>query len=187
VLSIIIPNHNEPNIEKVTVILRESYPEAQIIIVDDPSGNGKGWAVRTGLGNTAGESVVFLDADMDIHPKMIKRLLPFLEDYDIVVGAKQINKGLLQRKILTFLSRLYIRVLFGLAIDTQTGIKVFRRKAIPDWKTDGYGFDIEVLYKARKLGFSMIEVPIDAAISKRMSWKSILGTLKESLRIRFLL
>jgi len=182
-LSIIIPDYNEPNIKLMKAETRRYFPSAEIIIVHDLNGKGKGRAVREGLAQATGDLIAFLDADLDIHPKMINRLLPFLEDYDIVVGMKGIEKGLLKRRFITHLSRLYIRLMFGLKCDTQTGIKLFKREAIQDWKTDGFAFDIELLMKAKKKGYKMVEVPIDAKITVGVSLKAILRTFKESLKI----
>ncbi len=183
-ISIIIPNHNEPNIETIKGIIPTYFPLAQVIVVDDIDGNGKGWAIRQGLKKAVGEIIVFLDADMDIDPKMIKRLLPFLEDYDIVVGTKKIDKGLMSRRILTMLSRLYIRLMFGLRVDTQTGIKLYKREVLKDWVTNGYAFDIEILAKAKKEGYTMIEVPIDATITRKISFKVMFKTLLDTLKIK---
>ena len=182
-ISIIIPDFNEPNIKLMKAETRRYFPSAEIIIVHDLNGKGKGRAVREGLAQATGDLIAFLDADLDIHPKMINRLLPFLEDYDIVVGMKGIEKGLLKRRFITHLSRLYIRLMFGLKCDTQTGIKLFKREAIQDWKTDGFAFDIELLMKAKKKGYKMVEVPIDAKITVGVSLKAILRTFKESLKI----
>ena len=182
-ISIIIPDYNEPNIKLMKAETRRYFPSAEIIIVHDLNGKGKGRAVREGLAQATGDLIAFLDADLDIHPKMINRLLPFLEDYDIVVGMKGIEKGLLKRRFITYLSRAYIRVMFGLKCDTQTGIKLFKREAIQDWKTDGFAFDIELLMKAKKKGYKMVEVPIDAKITVGVSLKAILRTFKESLKI----
>jgi glycosyltransferase involved in cell wall biosynthesis len=186
-LSVIIPDYNAFEAQETTYVCRRYFPDAQIIRATDLEGRGKGWAIREGLKKAEGDIICFLDADMDISPRMILRLLPFLNDYDMVVGSKGINKGLLQRRIITYLSRIYIRLLFGLRVHTQTGIKLYKREAIPEWKSDGFAFDIEILSKAKKNGFTMIEVPVEATITKGMKWKPILKTLMETLKIRFLL
>lgn len=183
-LSIILPNRNEKGIGDMVRCCIRYFPTAQIIVSDDPDSRGKGWAIRNGLDKAHNRYIVLIDGDFDIHPRMINRLLPFLEDYDIVVGTKPLT-GSLSRKILTFLSRIYIRILFGLKIDTQTGIKVFRRETLTSWKTDGYAYDIEILAKAHRRGFDMIEIPIEASITRKMSAKNILQTLIDSLKIKW--
>lgn len=186
-ITFIIPNRNEPRVKEVVNHIHkqfpaEKFPALQVIVSDDPEGKGKGWAIRRGIFKARNQIICLIDGDMDIHPRMAHRLLPFLLDYHIVVGKKQI-RGLLSRRILTALSRLYIWSLFGLNIDTQTGIKLFRRQAIPYFETDGYMFDLEILVKAKKAGVRIIEVPVEANIERKMKLSSILKCFAESLKI----
>ena len=143
-ISILVPSNLEPNILKMMMALEDAFPYAQIITANDRYRKGKGWAVREALKKADGDIIVFIDGDGDIHPNMIKRLLPYIRYYDIVVGKKNCSK-LFSRRIITILSRLYIKLLFGLNVDTQTGVKVFRREALLPWKTDSFAFDIEIL------------------------------------------
>jgi glycosyltransferase involved in cell wall biosynthesis len=181
-ISVIIPCKNEENIHKVVDGVEQLFPGSQILIASDRLGNGKGWAVRMGLKHATGDIIVFLDGDGDIHPRMINRLLPHLDEFDIVVGKKDL-RGFLSRRIITILSRLYIRLMFGLKCDTQTGIKAFKRAALLDWETNGFAFDIEILAKAHYSGFSMYEVTVDAEIVRKMKVKSIINTLFETFKI----
>lgn len=181
-ISILIPSRSEPNILKTMMAINEELPDAQVIIANDRYSKGKGWAVREALGEATGEYIAFLDGDMDIEPRMLWRLIPFTDDYDVVVGKKQI-RGLLSRRILTFLSRLYIRMFFGLNIDTQTGIKLFHRDALMEWKSDSFAFDIEILYNAKKAGKSIIEVPVETNIRKKAKLSSIWKCFIESLKL----
>jgi glycosyltransferase involved in cell wall biosynthesis len=182
-ISILVPNKTEARIGEMLVDLDKHFPDAQVITAVDRDGRGKGWAVRKALEYAEGDIIVIIDGDRDIEARMIKRLLPFLEDYDIVVGRKQI-RGILSRRILTRLSRWFIQILFGLGIDTQTGIKVFKRDAIFHWNTDGFMFDLEMLVKARIWGHSIIEVPVEARIERTMKAKSVVKCLIEAIKIR---
>ena len=182
-MSIILPNKNEPNIEVICGVLRHSYPRAEILIVNDPTGKGKGWALRQGVEKATGWPLIFIDADLDIDIYEITKLLPHLAHYDIVVGKKDLPRGF-KRRLLTLFSRLYIRLLFGISVDSQTGLKIFNYK--PEWKSDSFAFDIEILYKAKKMGKTMIEIPIKATVSDSKTLKDIWTTFKDSLRIRFL-
>lgn len=184
-LSILLPSHNEEGIEAFVEEVERVLPADQIIIARDRYSRGKGWAVREALLHARGDQIAFLDSDGDIPPRMLKRLLPFLEDYDCVVGSKKIYRAPWHRKIITHLSRLYIRIAFGLNVDTQTGIKLFRSEALEYWKTDGFFFDVEVLAKAKRRGMRIIEVPIEAEIKSGMSLKAIYLTLRESVWLWF--
>ncbi|RTK93059.1 glycosyltransferase [Candidatus Saccharibacteria bacterium] len=181
-LSIILPCRNEENIKQFVDEIAEMYPYAQIIVANDPHGMGKGWAIRQGLPEADGEFICFLDGDGEIDPRMIKRLFPFMEDYDIAVGVKPIS-GLLSRRILTFLSRYYIALCFNIKVDSQTGIKLFKRHTIPEFYNNGFLFDLEILAVAKQNGYKMIEVPIEANVRRRMKLSSIWRTFKESITL----
>jgi len=182
-LSIVLPSYREPRVYETLRVAKALFPDAQIIISPDNVGRGKGWAVRKGLLASLGDVIVFLDGDMDIHPRMIKRLLPFLEDYDVVVGGKGIGGFPLHRKLITLASRIYIKCLLWLDVDTQTGIKAMRRDAVLPWICTNFAFDMEFLYIAKKRGLKLIEVPVEAVVSKSKGPKVLIDTLLESLRI----
>lgn len=182
--SILIPNRNEPKIVEMLMALDELFgPGVQIIVAQDRESRGKGWALRQALGQAKGDLICFIDGDMDIHPRMILRLLPFIDDYDIVVGKKQI-RGIPSRRILTRLSRWLIQALFGLGVDTQTGIKLFRREALPYWKENGFMFDLEILAKSVRAGNTLIEVPVEANIERKMAGRSVVKCLWAAFKIR---
>ena len=183
-LSIVIPNHNEKDVDSFVKEIHRILPvKAEVIVSNDLDGKGKGWAVRQGLSLAVGGCVAFIDGDGDIAPRMLKRLLPFIEDFDIVVGSKSNSNAPLHRKIITHLSRIYIRMMFGLSMDTQTGIKIYRREVLENWITDGFLYDVEILAKAKRRGYNIIEVPIHAEITSSMSRGVLWRTLKESLKI----
>jgi len=182
--SVLIPNHLENNIEEFVKEIEKAFPCEQIIIATDRYGKGKGWALREALKEAKGDIIIFLDADGDISPKMIKRFLPFLEDCDAVIGSKTVVNSPLHRKIITYLSRVYIRLMFALPFDTQTGLKMFRRNILPSWKTDGYAFDIEILNKLKKNKARIIEIPIEASIKGKVSLKMLWRIFLETLKIR---
>lgn len=185
-LSILIPSRQEPKIHEMIKAVEEAFPEAQIVICNDRYGYGKGWAVRTALKEATGDIIGFIDGDLDIHPKMFNRLIPFLADYDIVIGKKQIRRSL-GRRILTKLSRVYTMLLFGLNINCQTGVKVFHRYALLDWQSNSFLFDVEILARARDKGLQIIEVPVEVrdfgSSSKPMKLKNIIRVLKETIKI----
>ena len=179
-LTIIMP---ATDLQKAQVMMEEVeaiFPGSQIIVSSNRQELGKGFAVREALKQATGEFICFLDGDGDISPKMIKRLIPYLVDYDIVVGVKPIS-GLWSRRIITYWSRLYIALLFGVKVSTQTGIKLFRRHTLTTWYSNGFLFDLEILCLAKKEGCTMIEVPIECqTINKPMKFISLWKTLKES-------
>jgi cellulose synthase/poly-beta-1,6-N-acetylglucosamine synthase-like glycosyltransferase len=180
VISIIIPSHNEPEIFRfIQKVEDEIYPH-QIITYNDRYSKGKGYALRKALEHATGDWFIFIDGDFDIAPGQINKLLPYLSEFDVVVGKKQLS-GAPHRKLITFLSRIYIKLMFNVGVDTQTGIKAFNYK--PEWITDGFAFDIEILARAKREGKRIVEVPVTAHISGRVGLRSVWITLKDSIKI----
>ena len=112
-ISIILPAKNEAeNLDVLLPELRQSFPEAEIIVVNDGSTDdtveicernrvmvishiysmGNGAAIKTGTRNATGDILVFMDADGQHRPDDINQLVNKVENgFDMVVGARQIN------------------------------------------------------------------------------------------------
>ena len=185
-VSVIVPTHNEPHRKSVIGRIKAQMGQGHdIIAYNDAEGKGKGFAIREGLKCAKSDYYVFIDGDGDIDPRQISRVVYFLRaGYDVVVGKKELPQRI-SRMILTYASRLWIRMLFGIKVDTQTGLKGFNYK--PEWTTDGWAFDIEILYKAKKDGRIMAEVPVHAIVSSKKSMKDIWSTLVDTVKIRMAL
>jgi len=186
-ISIIIPQALEQNILEVLKETEACFPDAQIIVSTDRYRKGKGWAVRQAMEQATGDIICFIDGDGDISPRMIHRLLPFLSEFDIIVGKKD-ARVLISRWILTLLSRLYIRIMFDIPVDTQTGVKVFKRSALPNWKDNSFAFDVEILAKAKLAGAKMFEVTVETNSCRKMRLisivKALIGSIKIWLRLK---
>uniref|UniRef100_A0A6M3ITK2 Putative glycosyltransferase n=1 Tax=viral metagenome TaxID=1070528 RepID=A0A6M3ITK2_9ZZZZ len=183
-LSVIIPSRLEPKIYELMDKIEQDICPNQIIVYNDRYGQGKGYALREALKEATGDRFIFIDGDFDIQVFEIWKLLPYLEQYDVVVGNKGLPKKW-DRKLLTILSRLWVRLLFNLCDDTQTGIKGFNYR--PEWETNGWAYDIEILYNARKAGKKIVSIPIQAIVSDTKSFGDIWKTFVESIKIKFLL
>ena len=185
--AICVPTHNEPEEVKKKVLARinETVGEGHIIsTVNDTSSQGKGWALRECVNSVKdADSYTFVDGDGDIDPIFLAPLVFYLnQGYDVVVGKKELPKTF-KRKMITFFSRLWIKLLFGIGVDTQTGIKAFKYK--PHWHLDGWAFDIEILWDAKKKGKKILELPVHATVSSGKSWHDIASTLRDTIKLRF--
>ena len=188
-LSILIPNKSEIGIEDFVKEVEELGIANEIIISNDTGCRGKGWAIREAFRASKGDLVAFIDGDGDIKPRMFKRLLPFLEDFDVVVGSKRITHSPLRRKVMTRLTRIWFKILFGVKVDTQTGIKLFKRSALDklskySWEANGFIFDVEILSTLQSNGCRMVEVPIEAEIRRQLKIKTIVKIFMESLWLK---
>jgi len=188
-LSIILPNSNETGVHEFIKEMEHRLPVTQIIVSKDTERRGKGWAIRQALNYAQGEWICFLDSDGEIPARMLLRLIPFLEDFDVVVGSKRITHSPLRRKVMTRITRVFFKLLFGVRCDTQTGIKLFRRSALEalnwNWESNGFIFDAEIIARLQKKGVKIVEVPIECEIRRQLAVKTIRTIFLESLWLRW--
>jgi len=139
--------------------------------------HGKGYAIRYGMERAKGNIIGFIDSGMDLNPNGLPILLEKLEwnNADIVVGSKRHPESKViypfVRRTISFLSQVFIRILFGLNVkDTQVGMKFFRKEVVEDvlplLLVKEFAFDIEILVVAYYLGYHKIfEAPIELNFS----------------------
>jgi len=168
---VVIPSHNEENIHKVVEKVEREIQPSKIIISNDRYGKGKGWAVRQGINlvNKKGLCVI-IDGDGDIDPEEIHKLLPYIYEYDAIIGRKRIRDLPLKRKVVSLISRFVIKLMFRIPTgDTQTGLKIYWNP--PDFQTDGFAYDVEMLRKCKRIKEVFINVTISKGASK--IWKTV--------------
>jgi len=179
-------------------VLEKFNPNYEILIVDDGSvdgtfnvvktylknnnikvriegyspNRGKGFALRYGFDFLSGRYILFLDADLDLHPLHLIDLYKIMKQShaDVVIGSKKNRDSTLNypkiRKLLSSVYRFIIMILFSLPIrDTQTGIKLFKydvlKECLPRVVVERYAFDLELLLVINKKGFKIAEAPIN--------------------------
>ncbi len=188
-LSILLPSKSELNLDSFIAEIERLLPVHEIVIYNDRAGQGKGHALREAFKASRGECVAFLDGDAEIPARMLLRLLPFIEDFDVVCGSKRITYSPLRRKIMTHVTRIWFRFLYGVQADTQTGIKLFRRPALEaldgGWESNGFIFDAEIIARLQKKKFKIVEVPIECEIRRQLAFKTIWVIFCESLWLKY--
>ena len=165
-----------------------------------PGNRGKGRALSTGVAVARGEEVLVTDADLSTPIEELEKLEAALKSGAGVAIASRAVRG----------SRIDIRqpiyrVLMGKAFnvivqvvllpgiwDTQCGFKLFRadvaRPVFAALTTDGFGYDPEVLYLAKRRGVKIVEVPVvwqHSAPTKVMPIRSSFDMFKHVVRVRF--
>jgi dolichyl-phosphate beta-glucosyltransferase len=133
---------------------------------------GKGSAVRAGMLVAESDVIVFADADMATPPSEIPLLIRALELHDVALGSRIQADGSDMRQTQPLVRRLLGRAFHLLAshwvagpvADTQCGFKGFTRAAAHDLfarqKITSIVFDVEIIYLARRRGYSIAIVPI---------------------------
>jgi len=223
-LSIIIPVYNEEKtveaiIKKVKKL--ELPVQKEIIVVDDGSSDksfdiikkirgikilrhkinlGKGAAVKTGIANSTGEILIIQDADLELNPQEINKLLhPIIEkDANVVYGSRLLGKKDAEHsffyyfggKLVTFITN----ALYGTRLtDEPCGYKMFRAnilKAIKINEND-FGFEPEITAKISKKGIRIIELPVSyhprkKKEGKKLGWKDGIKAIWILLKYKFI-
>lgn len=165
-----------------------------------PVNRGKGAAVNAGFKAASGETVVFTDADFSTPITELDKLLQKINDgFDIAIGSRALDQTLVkkhQNPARELMGKVFNFVVQKVAVpgisDTQCGFKAFNagttRKIFDKQVIFGFGFDVELLYLARKLGLKVAEVPVlwyNDEASKVSPVRDSLVTFYELIKIRF--
>jgi dolichyl-phosphate beta-glucosyltransferase len=169
----------------VAEYLRAQY--ASLRVLRNPGNRGKGYAVRHGMRECRGEWALFTDADLSTPIEELEKLWRMARDENaqVAVGSRALDRALIGvhqswfRENAGRLFNLMMRIVTGLPFhDTQCGFKLFEANAARDifgrQLLDGFGFDVEVLFLARRLGYRALEVPV--------KWNDVVGTKVSTLR-----
>jgi len=138
------------------------------------------------------EYIFEMDADLSHDPKYLPKLLFELKEFDVVLGSRYVQgvnvvNWPLGRLLLSWFANLYSRVATGLPVaDSTSGFKGFRRRVLDkiDFervRSDGYAFQIEMVFRAWKLGFKVKEISITfverrsgiSKMSKGVIWEAV--------------
>jgi len=197
---VVLPTYNEiENIDRMLRAVRQSAPDADILVVDDGSPDGTAETARQtgvevgstsvlerqgkgGLGSAyrAGfawglergyDAFVEIDCDFSHDPRELPTMIGLAELNEVVIGSRYIPGGSIpswstSRLLLSKGGNRYASMMLGLGVsDSTAGYRVYRKSALEkidysNVKADGYGFQIEMTYRARRGGASIVEHPI---------------------------
>ena len=151
------------------VVQRTASQSSNIRLIVIPD-RGKGIASRTGALQSAGDVIFLCDADLSMPPETLVDFLCRLETADVVVGSREAEGATRysepwHRHVM---GRVFNRLVQTIAVrgieDTQCGFKALRREAARDLfsqqRLNGFAFDVELLYLARKYGYRIEELGI---------------------------
>jgi dolichyl-phosphate beta-glucosyltransferase len=146
--------------------------DCPLTVIDRKENRGKGYTVREGVEKSRGEFVLFSDADLSTPIEELEKLLDFSrQGGDVVIASRNLPDSRIlvyqpwHRKIMGKAFSLLVRWLAVPGVsDSQCGFKLFSRKAVesifPLCRVDGFSFDVEILFLARRLGLKVKEVAV---------------------------
>lgn len=169
----------------------------KIKVLSYKQNRGKGYAIRFGMAHAKGGVIAFIDSGGDLNTSGIGMALEHMRWYkaDIIIGSKRHHASKVnypwQRKVLSFLVQRATRFFFGLDVsDTQTGLKVFKRKVLvkilPRLLVKRWAFDLEMLAVANRLGYNRIyESPVEIKhnFSSNVGISAVQNFIKDYLAI----
>ena len=198
---VVIPTYNEAtNLPQLIPLVLAQDARIDVLVVDDnsPDGTGKladdiaageprvhvmhregkqglGTAYRAGFRWALERDYAYIfemDADFSHDPKHLPEFLAAVEDADLVLGCRYLERRVtvvnwpMTRLLLSYFANVYARIVTGLRLwDATGGFKCFRRSVLETIdlnavRSNGYAFQIETSFRAWRRGFRIKEIPI---------------------------
>ena len=194
---LVVDDGSRDDTRKVVTALAKEIPN--LAVIESFPNRGKGHVVRLGMLTARGQLRLFMDADNSTPISELPKLLARIESgFDVAIGSRRApgaNQSIKPPWYRRAWSRIANRVvqaglLEGIR-DTQCGFKLFTAAAAETvfsrTRTAGWGFDLEVLALARKIGFGIAEVAVEWQDDRRTKINPIRDAIRitgEFLKIR---
>lgn len=168
-------------------------------LVSNGRNRGKGYSVRHGMLEARGRIALFTDADLSAPIEEADKLLAALRNADVALGSRALDRSLISvhqsrlRELAGGVFNRIVRLMTGVGFhDTQCGFKAFVRQPakviFEQQRVEGFGFDPEILFLAKRHGLRAVEIPVrwahDPATKVRV-FRDSLHMFGDLLRIRW--
>jgi len=149
-----------------------------ITLIRHEKNTGKGFAVKAGVLRSLGSAVLICDADLSTPIDEIDRLLPLLDEgCDIVIGSRRMRDSNIvmkqpwYRQVMGKIYNMLVNSVLALGFrDTQCGFKLFKgdvaRSLFAKSRINGFSFDAEILFMAKRQGLKVREMPVSWSDSR---------------------
>jgi dolichyl-phosphate beta-glucosyltransferase len=149
---------------------RREWPSLRL--VSNGENRGKGFSVRHGMLEARGRVALFTDSDLSSPIEESEKLLGAIRDgHEFAIGSRALDRSLIQvhqsrlRELAGIIFNLSVRLFTGLTFhDTQCGFKAFVREPsriiFEQQRIEGFGFDPEILFLAKRHGLRGAEIPV---------------------------
>ena len=158
--------------ETLSILRNLSSKVSGLKVLYNGKNMGKGYSAKSGVLSASGKYIMFTDTDLSVPIDEIGKFVKKIDEgADVVIGSRAIKganiiKGQnIVRKNMGRTFNLLIRMLLFSGIrDTQCGFKVFKnsvaKRIFNISRINGFSFDAEILYIAKKLGYKVEEMPV---------------------------
>jgi dolichyl-phosphate beta-glucosyltransferase len=166
---IVVDDGSRDDTAEVVQRYAQRWPQLKLVAAERNA--GKGAAVRLGMAAARGHYRVFSDADLSVPIDDVEKLLrPLHAGAGVAIASRGLRDSQVELhqpwyretmgKIFNRLVRIFV---LGGVHDTQCGFKAFTGevadRVFPVLQTRGFGFDVELLYRAQHAGYKIVEVP----------------------------
>ena len=192
---------NDGSTDNTLQLLRAFKTKFHKHIITYKKNQGKGYAVRKGMLASRSEYTLLMDADISTPISQIEKFLPFMKaELDVIIGTRKNGHSTVtvhqpwirenMGRVFTAISRSILSV--KNITDFTCGFKMFRSEAklaiFSRAKINRWGYDSEIIFLARKLGFYMVEKAVIWADQKNTRvnlFRDSINSFKELLEIRY--
>jgi glycosyltransferase involved in cell wall biosynthesis len=159
--------------DKTDAIVRRISEGAPFVkLIASATRLGKGGAFKKGFVHSRGNVVVLLDSDLPVLLSDVENVIAAVGEVDVAVASREVEGTRIvvyPPRIRVFAGKAFSKLfnlLFGLHVkDTQCGCKAFKRevlaRALPRVESNGFEFDAELLFRCKRLGYTIKEVPVN--------------------------
>ncbi len=173
---LIINDGSKDNTQKISDYL--SSKNNKIKVINHSENKGYGAALKTGIKSCKYEYIFFSDADLQFDINDIKKMIKYINKYDVIIGYRLNRKDNLFRKINAMSWNILNRILFGLRVkDIDCAFKLFKKDSLNEIKiySNGAMINAEILIKLQRRGFNFKEIAVNHF--SRMSGKPTGGNI----------
>jgi len=171
---VIVDDSSPDNTLEVAQAIQKSYGEKHVTIVSRQGKLGLGTAYIAGLKAAKGDRIILMDADLSHHPKFIPIMVDLMNKTgrDIITGTRYARTGSggvygwdFKRKVTSRGANFLADFLLNPGCTDLTGsFRLYRRRVLeeilPQIQCKGYAFQMEIIVRSKKAGFTLDEVPI---------------------------
>jgi dolichyl-phosphate beta-glucosyltransferase len=182
-----------------TVDVAREFDDCEVRVIRHKQNRGKGAAVRTGILASCGDKVLLSDADGSTPIRELEKLESRLSESPLVFGSRAVEGAEVRRHqpfYRELMGKTFNRIIRLVGVrgvnDTQCGFKLLAgdvaRELAAELTIDGFAYDVELVWLARRRGFSIAEVGVvwvNSPDSKVDPIRSSLAMLRDVILMRF--
>ncbi len=188
-----IDDHSTDGTQKAIADIASKNPA--VVQFEKQGKRGKAYSILEGVARSQHEIICMIDADLQYAPENIAPMLTLMEkmNSDVVITNRITHATGALRKLASFVfNYVFIKLLFGIEYDTQSGLKLFRKKVLENITVtpSPWSFDLEFIVRSLLKNYSIVSYDItfearNSGDAKISMFKSSFELAKSSISLRF--